>query len=451
MRFARLITWTLALVATGGCAHPLERTANSPQYKVETGGDCLELSDRKRAPQTALVDKIAEHIREQRFASAEALVSRRLDEVIEHLRDRSLKATPTDAEKLMARIVDAKLGHPEQRGWLAQINNHDTGIDRAEKAFEQIQLAARDDQWKRVKALATSNQSVVAAYPYHAVRVKLALAEAQRHLGEYEPASQAWQHAAIQTAKLAPNWAAPSLWEAIAAQRPASTPWPTDVRDGFAPLIPKTAMSLSSIAPEAVVWFAIGNARLQRSETSAALSAFQRSEAFDPTPAWRDGLHVYQAKSLLALEQTPAAVSLLTLVADQTSSPWNRSALALLGSGKFRDGQTEQARRFLKRSLDGQDTDFPDRAEALADYGLVFLTLGNASAGLDNLRTAQSIFESSGRIESLLASMKNEAAYHSFLGHDLEARAIHERIRSHELGNVASATTDRVRQSSRKS
>ena len=159
------------------------------------------------------------------------------------------------------------------------------------------------------------------------------LAEAHRRLGDKHLAIEAWQQTAALAARVAPRWLEPALWEQIAGERPGATPWTPEVGPALAPLLPESLRQLSTkpaFAAESLVWFAIGHARLERTEAAAALTAFKQADSRGNFPEWDEFLTLHQAKALLTLGKTPEAASLLTALTNRPGAlAWRSPALAL--------------------------------------------------------------------------------------------------------------------------
>jgi tetratricopeptide (TPR) repeat protein len=362
------------------------------------------------------------------------LVERRLDVAVEALRQRDGGKTPSPAELSLARCVDARLGHPADDGWTAHVQGWDKGgCARAGDALAGARALARDKHWPQVRDLLQKSQAGLAAYPYEAICAGLLLSDTQRRLGELQPAAQTWQQSAVLAARLAPRCSVPALWEQLAAQRPITTPWPAEVADRLAALLPQRLHELpkqSAFTPEILVWFAIGKARLDRSEAPQALAAFKRADSLGKLPEWDDFLALYQARALLAVEQAPAAIGVLNAVASRSAaSPWRLSALALLGSVKLHEGHTQAALGFLRQAVEPSQADFFGRAEAEADLGIAYLSLGEEEPGLRWLRSAQERLQREGPIDMQLTCLDNEAAYLDRGGRAEQAGLVQSRIR----------------------
>jgi tetratricopeptide (TPR) repeat protein len=379
-----------------------------------------------------MLRKIEAYLREQHPASAEALTRRRLDVAIEILRQHDPKKTPTQAELTLARVVDLQLGHPSDDGWVARLSGRGHGLEHAEDILTRSRALVRNQQWKQVCTLIQSNQAVLKAYPFHAVQTGLTLADAQRRLGQVQLAGQTWQQVALQTMQLAPRWPAPQLWEQLAARRPITTPWPAEAATVLLPLLPACLHDLPrnpAFLPEAMVWFMIGDVRLQRGEASLALSAFQRANSLGAFPVWDDFLGLCQAKALFAVEQAPAATSLLTTLADRPAdSPWRLPALALLGSGKLQQGHTQQAFAFLREAVENAHTDFFGRADAEANLGLAYLMRSDETNGLRWLHNAQQRFVMVRNHAGLWQCLENEAKYLEQTGNTQDANRVRQRL-----------------------
>jgi tetratricopeptide (TPR) repeat protein len=445
MKRALAWSWTGLLVMLGGCVHtrePADTAASVQKRLVKCAGDCVELHRGGNPDQHALLRKVEELLKERRRASLDGLVARHAETVLEILRKRDPKQAATEAELTIAAGIDALLQHPQGDGWHDRLRGRGRGgIENAEETLQHARDFARHQQWSSVVPLIQRYHDAAAAkrgrelatgsfadlwtlsksptgpppYPYHAIRMNLFLAEAQRHLKQTQAAAQTWQHAATEAAFLSRRVQVPNLLEQIAGDRPVPTVWPAEVANALSANLPACLRDLTKDAnftPEAFVWLTIGKARLARAEVPEALTAFKRADSHGAFPVWDDFLALHQAKALLALQQTPAATSVLTpLVGKEPASPWRAPALALLGAGKLQDGHTQQALAFLCEAVKPANADYTWRADAEANLGLVYLITGNETEGLHALHDAQAHFLATRDIGGAVQCLENEAAY----------------------------------------
>jgi tetratricopeptide (TPR) repeat protein len=339
----------------------------------------------------------------------------------------------SEAETTIARVVDAQLGHPVNDGWQGRIQGNGQGqLERAEHVLTKAEELMQKQQWKQVCNLIPSNQALLSNYPYHAAQAGMLLAQAQRRIGKFEASAQTWQQTAVLTARMASNWPAPSLWEQLAAARPVSTSWPAEVAVALLPFVPAPLHSLvqqPSFPAEAILRFAIGEVRLRRSEASSALSAFNRADSQGTSPVWDEFIRLHQAKTLLVLEQAPAATSQLTVLTQDAASVWRLPALALLGSGKLQQGHSRQAIAFLREACEKSDADFLWRADAEANLGLAYLMTGDEANGLRWLHQAQQRFIQIQDHAGLRQAIENEANYLELAGKTTDAQRVRQSMR----------------------
>jgi tetratricopeptide (TPR) repeat protein len=426
----------VALLWACGCvdvSHGV-KTNNAPAPQTKCAGNCLELNAKAAVDVPAFSAKVQEHLRVERYASLDAMLQRRLEVAIEALRRHDVDRAPSDVDLVLARAVDARLRHPDGDGWEAYLQGRGDGVRHAEKALAKGERFVREEKWNRACDDLEGNERAFAAYPYHAIQAGLLLSESQRRLGRGADAARSWLRAVSSATQLAGRWPAPGLWEQLSAQRTLTTPWPAEVATTLTPLLPGQLRDLPknpAFPAEALVWFAIGNARLERSEAAAALTDFKHADSHGRFADWDDFLCLYQAKALLAMGQAPSAASVLTGLVARAGSPWQRPALAILGSGKLQDGQAQQALVFLKQAVGASRDDFLFRSEAEADLGLAYLSVEDDVNGTSRLRSAQERFQSEGRVEMLLTSLDNEAEYQE-RAHRTEA-AQQLRTRCHDL------------------
>jgi hypothetical protein len=191
--------------------------------------------------------------------------------------------------------------------------------------------------------------------------------------------------------------------------------------------------ALASLPPaQAVAWLTIGHWRLERGEPKSALAALKKAETADTTGVWREWTQLQQGKALMQLGQSPAAVTILTGLAETASPPCRLAALATLGACKFRDGHVQQSLIFLKKAVEESKDAFPGRAEAEADLGLAYLSTGDESSGLDHLHAAQKSFAEKGRGPSLWLSLENEVSYLRHVGRTEDASRVEARLREEQ-------------------
>lgn len=438
------ILWIGPTLLLGGCVHWPDQTVvpagAATQRVTKCGGDCLELKTISGNDQAMLLRKVDELLSAQRYASLESLLGRHLDAAIEILRRRDLKRPATEAELAIARAVDARLSHPAGDGWTERLQGKGRGgLERAEDALAAAQGHERIHEWKSARDLVQRNQAVLSPFPYQAVHAGLILAEAQRRLKQTDEAGRSWQQAVLLASQHSGRWAAPALWEQMAAQRAVSVPWPAPLAKDFAARLPAPLPDLSKdpqFAAEALVWFHIGNARLERSEPALALPAFKHADSHGAFPVWDDFLSLYQAKALLAMRQTPAATSLLTALTNRGADcPWRLPALALLGSGKLQEGHTQQAHAFLQEAVETSQADFVCRADAEANLGLTLLATGDEPNGLRWLHDAQKRFEAMHDRDGLEQCLQNEANYLAQFNKVDDANKVRQKVRELEVRN----------------
>lgn len=434
------ILWIGPLLFLGGCVHWPERPvmeASSAAPRInKCGGDCLELKTDSGTDRAAFLRKLEELLSAQRRASAESMIARHLDDAIEILRQHDFKRPPAETHAALARVVDARLGHPADDGWTARLQGKGRGgLEQAEETLVKAQEYARKHEWKSARDLLQKNQAALAPYPYHAVQCGLTLTEAQRRLGLSDAAAQSWQQAVLMASRHLARWPAPALWEQLAAQRSVSTAWPAPVATAFASRLPAPLQDASKdprFAAEALVWLHIGNARLERAEAALALPAFKHADSHGAFPSWDEFLSLHQAKALLAMHQTPAATTLLTALTSRADCPWRLPALALLGSGKLQEGHTHQAHAFLKEAVETSNADFACRADAEANLGLTLLATGDQPNGLRWLHNAQQRFETTHDRAGLRQCLENEANYLAQFNKMDDASKVRQKMRELE-------------------
>ena len=94
-----------------------------------------------------MLRKTEELLRAKRYASADLLLERHLDVIIDSLRGRSSKKAPTEAELAFAQIADDRLKHPADDGWVARLQGKERGgLQNADETLvkaHRLSLSAR--------------------------------------------------------------------------------------------------------------------------------------------------------------------------------------------------------------------------------------------------------------------------------------------------------------------
>lgn len=427
----------ILLCACSGCVSLSEGKGPRAQ-QVKVSGCCLELQEPARLTPELFLRQVQELLKEKRLVSATMLVRRFPDLAAAALR----QAEPTSEFLLfVARTHDQALAHRPGAGWEEFLQRHRGTLAEAEKALAQGQAGIETEQWTTARGeLERGWRRFNSICPEQACRLALLLAEAERRLERFPAAAAAWQNAARQAAATGRPGPLhdPILWEKISAQRPAQTAWPTEVAEALRKTLDKQfseAAVLVKAPDEALVWFYIGLCRHERGEAKAALSAFKRAESIHAEPAWRAWTQLHQAKAMVILEQSAAAVTLLAALAENSDPALRAAACATLGAVRLNEGAVQQALLFLRKALDGAS--FPGRAQVSADLGLAYLSTGDETQGLRWLHAAQDQFKGEHSTEHLILSLENEASYYEHSHRDDLASA--RRAEARRLETLTSA------------
>lgn len=427
--------WTALLLA--GCLPAQQRlaptTLSTGNYEVRCKGSCLQLQDgaagrdggRDRTP---AADRFAARIEGLLAAGENArarfLVRKHPEAAAAALRGHVAGTPATRVELLAAAELDDLLGHAPASGWAAFLEG------RGDLAhLEEVLAGTRKDNPRGNRDRARRALARADDHPEQAVRLALLLAESHRLLEDFPAAQQAWRRAAETAVRLV-AFDDPDLWGRLAAERPVQAPWPQTTRSALARAMPAPVQAVverEDFVLGAAVQFLVGRGALRRGEAATALSSFQKAESMGRFPAWDDLTRLHQARALIGLGQLPAATTLLTGLVEKKASPWHRPALAILGAAKFQEGTIAQAQAYLEEALAASGA-FAGRAQAEADLGLVYLTLGRGDEGLQRLRTAQALFTEEGRLDLLLLALENEARYLEEAGRRQEAAERRSRL-----------------------
>jgi hypothetical protein len=442
------------------------------QTQVRTAGDGFALGDVDQPACTPqqFIDRLSETLRLGQEAAADRWVHRYPDVALAILRDpASVQAAP-DLLVRLAQAHDRQCSRvAPNAGWAALVADRAARADvyapYAEKrrqfmtqiqggrAKEALQLGLTDTpagapgtmlqidalrltgiaqvlENRPQEAVATFDRGIGIAlqgHPYQASSLLLLVSDAHRRAGNPLAAQQSWNRAAALAAELvaAPcPTIDPILWERLAYLRPVDSRWPVEVSQrlasvnlGFGVVTnPREAVIPVSTAPsaneEAALWVAIGHWRLGRDEPQAALVALKRAESSTSDTYTAERLQLAQTRALVRLGQTGPANAMLLRLSSSADPRTSCPALAMLGTLKLQQGGAQQGFNLLRRAVEGNASlQWPERAEAEADLGLAYLLMGDENAGLHWLHSAQQAWETSGRYESLVQCLENEAAY----------------------------------------
>lgn len=456
---------TAQLVAQGESARGPKVSPISAR-RVKLDGQGLSLGELQEASLSSqqLVEQVDRLIRENRYGSARRLVQKFPEVALEHLRLPTGSATST-ATAMIAASYDTVLppsssSSPRWPQALKAAATDSAAYATARQQFEQhlhngrfaeavaLQLPAKlgagdspmreadarhllgmahfaagapaeaATEWKRAAEIAGQFD------PAWQAQLLLLTSEAQRRAGDAERATSTWQESVRRAAALlnqSTPFMDPVFWERALALHPVTTPWPAEIRAALIKLpawarvegladSQETATASSQVGTEILLWAHIGHWRLLRDEAQGALVAFKRSEAVISETAVKDRLQLEEARSLVRLGQTAPATAILVRLSGSAHSPASRPARAVLGTMRLQANNPKQGYLLLQKAL-ADETPFPGRSSALADFGIACLMTGDEPAGLQALHTAQQQFQSAGDLDQLASALENEAAY----------------------------------------
>jgi tetratricopeptide (TPR) repeat protein len=478
----------LVVLLLPGCFLPVnDATPPLPRKQVKLGGTGLNLGETAQPLVScpAFTQRVNDLLAARRMASAKRWVERYPDVALETLRRSTAAQSGDRALQFIAEVHDRQCGsdwlallrdraadparyarHDALRQQLAELTQ--AGRHKEAAALPVTDLPSRTpgtalalDAWQAHGAallLAGRPAEAEAAFAraiklaesgsrYQTAHLSLLHSEALRRAGKVGPANAAWREAVQRIVELAKtNAADPILWERASYLRPVDVPWPSTVVLHFLNAAARSEAEVVKFSPEtddpakraedeAIIWRAIGQLRLERGEAQAALAAFKRAESMTANPRSRSQLALEEARALLQMNLAQAAMPLLVrLAAHQEDGETAAGALALLGAAKFQDGSAEQARALLERAL--ARTDWPGRAEAEADLGLVYLALANEEKGLHWLHSAQRRFEARDQPALLEQSLTNEMNYFAHKGRPREAASIRRQLEMLQSGGL---------------
>ncbi|MCY2928343.1 MAG: hypothetical protein NTV86_02395 [Planctomycetota bacterium] len=245
--------------------------------------------------------------------------------------------------------------------------------------------------WRQARLLAATDACVVA-------ELDLLTADALRRTGWASESVATWSQAARGGTRVKD----PILWERIAELKPSGTAWPTEVQ----------AWGPATQFDEGIVWRQIGQWRLERAETTAALLALTRAEAQSRSARTAGLARIAQAQTLLAMNQDAPAMAILNTLVSSPEPSVACGALAVLGVVNIRQGHAPEGRAMLQKAIDTPaGSRWPGFSRAQADLALALLTDGKEVEGLSLLHQAQDAFRREGRLSDLSQCLSNEAAY----------------------------------------
>jgi hypothetical protein len=464
-----------ALLSSGCLTRGPTQTTNFKPATVNVAGNRLGSQDARQPSLSAgeLTGKVAALLSSNRENDARRLVQRHPDAALEALRATTQAQATLPPWLFIAQVHDDQCLAGNAQGWSNLLKDRAAqpkryaGWDDSRAKFVQLMRQGKHDEAVALKLhryaphprleidglrlqaeayqtldkpgsagemLQKAMHIAGAADEYQRACLLLELAEADRRAGKGDQAAATWQSAVMAGSALL-NASSPIIdpgwWEQAASLRIVPVAWPNDCEKAIASSsgIVTVSASVGSEGVEARLWQSIGQWRLNRHETQAALVAFKRAETMTRDPETQARIQLASAAALLALEQRPAAISVLAkLGASETSAA--PSALGLLGGIKLEEGSAQQAFAMLKRAVEmGGEHEWHGRAEAEANLGLCYLIFGDENSGLRMLHAAQQRFEAAGQTAMLNLSLENEAAYFDKTSNRERAKICRQRMR----------------------
>ncbi|MGC3966673.1 MAG: hypothetical protein QM775_04685 [Pirellulales bacterium] len=469
-----------------------EKDKNKPKGtpKLDIVGQSLGNSQEVSLSSGDLLTRIGAMVGERRFTSAARSVQRHPDAAMEWLRSDGT-APNREVAELIARVHDRQCFAPDAlQTWdqltadrianPAKYQEYREARKRCESALQKGQVDFALDQElvelagalksplleidalqlegtahllneRPSEAAGTFDRAAALAArvsPYQATYLLLLRSDAERRSGDYAKADATWNLAVAQAGRMLiaeHPVLDPVLWERLGYLRPIQQQWPLEVIHQLHradPLpgveLPDASMALTSDAAtnpavaETVIWNAIGRWYLDRNHSQSALVSFKRAESTATTGRAQQWLRMRQARALVQLDQTGPATAILVSLATDKLSAANAPALCVLGSLRLKNGQVQQGLGLLRKGIERDAQDWPQRGEAEADLALAFLMSGDKVQGLRYLHQAQQRFTAQGDFEGLALALENEIAFLENSDGKAEAREVRERLNEME-------------------
>lgn len=448
------ISLCLLCACTGGTQGT--RTTSGPERPgparetIAAGGDAVllgSLSGQGMTPQQ-LATRSSSLLAEQRFRSALALVS-------QHPETARLLILRTDRQQLASpaiRFVAGALDHLTQTDingpWLATLRWRLADIPashRYESEQARLQSLIQSGQFTealridlpailpldapaplrseavRLRALTllmTARNDAAADLlsgafesarthdPLTAPSLGLLASEAAQRAGRVSRAEDLWLSAVDAAVHSASSgMVEPGLWQRLADVRPQNTAWPTDALRLFA--------EVSSIEdhPDALHPSAVGTWLMQQDAHTRAIVVLKQAETSARSAQARELLRLRQARCLIAMEQTAAAIAILTQLSSSDSPVLSGQARAVLALQQLQLGRGEEAMGLMTSAMTLL-ADTPHESSTKADLGLICLTVGQSERGLALLEQASEDFRISGAWTDWLRTQQNLAIWH---------------------------------------
>lgn len=271
-----------------------------------------------------------------------------------------------------------------------------------------------------------SRAGTAAANGSRHVQFEIALlqSESLRRANRADVATRVWQFAA--NVATAGDVRDPDLWERAILTKPAAANWPaaavlvSDDEPGFD----------RDNGPElADVLLDVGIMRLARGAPQPALLAFSRAESESSVPAKRSLARLYRVQSMIELQQSASALTMLEELIQSGNPRIARRAQAIQGDVLCRDLEDRKhGIPLMREAIDAPGAgEWPGKNQLAANLGLYLLIEGDDEEGLRRLHAAEARFQADGQWEDLACDLKDEAAYLRNCGKAAQAEQLQRR------------------------
>ncbi len=230
-------------------------------------------------------------------------------------------------------------------------------------------------------------------------------------------------HAATRNARL--DILEPVLWQRIAEIRPQSAQWPESTRTLLINVSGLEDSDDTALNATIANWLFIQDAY------PAALVAFKQAETTATSESSRLQLRIHQARCLIAMDQEPAAASVLAALATSDIPDIAGQARAILALQQIDIGRGQEAMSLLTSAA--SLVEGTEHAPAVAaDLGLLCLTLGQNDRGIALLLEAAEEFKTSQRWDDWLQVQRNLAIFFEDSGDNARLQQVRQEIRLFE-------------------
>lgn len=448
------------------------------QVRVDSFGKPLSEGQEATVTGAAFLEQVDRLLAQERRGSLRAYIERFPDVALETLRSTKSADAARPAVRFVAETYDRQVLTTPGDGWTATLDRrakaprqyaaletaradllerirlgrgHEAAntklVEHAEElrdpqllvdaAHLQSIALMLDERPAEAAAIVDRALHTVAAYDaVQAAQLQLVASDLLRRTGDGAGADRRWQLAVDLAAQQLQRSRAvfdPSFWERASYLRPVNQPWSAAVASLHLARLGVAGPGESTLWPaaesEAAVWGAIGAARAERGETQSALLALKRAESGTGRESLQERLRLLQAITLFRMDQATAATAILVAQSSKPNPSVARPALATLGAQKLQAGDAIAGYRLLNKAFEQPELiDWPERGQAEADLGLVYLMRGEQATGLRHCHAAQTRFQADHDVESLAKSLANEVKFYEHVGNKAEAARVRARL-----------------------